>query len=162
MGSTPEVRTLDQPFTQEERDAVKARIVEESFGDYDVRDLFKELENETGFSYDNISFPNWDDISVDMFTSGAFGKEAASEFIKNYADPLVVTEAEARQAYADAGINNPTDEQLQRYVGQTPWTRGSNLINAVGHQQEQLSKLAGYADPLAVTEEEAKQALIDA
>ena len=72
------------------------------------------------------------------------------EEIAAYADPRVVTEAEARTELQRLGITNPTDEQLAQYVGS-----GNETF-----QDSQFGRIENYADPRVVTEEEARTQLI--
>ena len=67
-----------------------------------------------------------------------------------YANPRVVTEAEARAELQRLGISNPTEEQLAQYVGS-----GNETF-----QNAQFGRIENYADPRVVTEAEARAQLI--
>ncbi len=70
--------------------------------------------------------------------------------VPRYVDPRQVTEAEARQFFADQGYT-PTDEEVANYVGQGGANFESNKKDAT----------ALYVDPRQVTDEEARQFFAD-
>ena len=67
-----------------------------------------------------------------------------TNIFKNAVDPYYVSIQEAKNAFANEGIFNPTEKELADYAG-------SKI------QIESLKSLSEYADPRAVTEAEVKQ-----
>ena len=54
---------------------------------------------------------------VTQFT-GAYTPEQAQAAVTNYLDPRMVTEAEVRKAYQEAGLQAPTQADINRFIGQ--------------------------------------------
>ena len=117
--------------------------------DGDVNDVFKNAVDPYYISKDEASniFQELGYTATKQELEDIIGSRVESQVTKTTQekyDPLAVSEAEAKAAFAAEGILNPTPQEIANYIGNK-------------NEQESLKSLTEYADPRALTELEVKQ-----
>jgi hypothetical protein len=92
--------------------------------------------------------PTQEEIDAFVNSGAAINQEDVAATITGQADPLATTADEAKQFLIDSGYIDPTDDEVNQFVGQV-----NELV-----QQEATAE---YAAPRVVTFDEAKQFLVD-
>jgi hypothetical protein len=92
--------------------------------------------------------PTQEEIDAFVNSGAAINQEDVAATITGQADPLATTADEAKQFLIDSGYIDPTDDEVNQFVGQV-------------NESVQQEATAEYAAPRVVTFDEAKQFLVD-